>query len=78
MVAINDPFMALDYMVYQLKYDSVHGAFPGTVSVDTNKPNSLVINGKSVAVSNCKNPSEIPWGAAKADYVCESSGMFLT
>jgi len=76
-VAINDPFMELDYMVYQLKYDSVHKAFNGTI--DTKKEGEsefLVINGTPIHVFHSKSPEEIPWGSAGADYVCESTGVF--
>ncbi|OXB71650.1 UNVERIFIED_CONTAM: hypothetical protein H355_005481 [Colinus virginianus] len=66
-VAVNDPFMSLDYMVYQLKYDSVHGHFPREV---THKDGKLVIGGKAVAVFNEKEPSQIPWGQAGAHYIC--------
>lgn len=74
-VAVNDPFMDIDYMVYQFKYDSVHGSWKGTVE---NVDGNLVINGQVVQVSHEKNPSDIPWGKAGADYVCESTGVFTT
>eukprot|EP01068_Selenidium_serpulae_P016239 Selendium_serpulae@DN6278_c0_g1_i2.p1 len=71
--AINDPFMDLDYMVYQLKYDSVHGVFKGTVE---KKDGKLVVCGKPIDVYNEKDPAAIPWGKSGADYVCESTGVF--
>ncbi|MFV0518716.1 MAG: type I glyceraldehyde-3-phosphate dehydrogenase [Lachnospirales bacterium] len=74
-VAINDPFIDLDYMVYMLKYDSVHGRFNGEVSV---KGDKLVVNGKEISVFGSKNPEEIPWGKAGAEYVVESTGVFTT
>ena len=74
-VAVNDPFIDLDYMVYMLKYDSVHGHFNGTVET---KDGKLIVNGESVTVYNCMKPSEIPWGEAGADYVVESTGVFTT
>ena len=74
-VAVNDPFIDLDYMVYMLKYDSVHGHFNGTVET---KDGKLIVNGEAVTVYNCMNPSEIPWGEAGADYVVESTGVFTT
>merc|ERR1712013_222604 len=74
-VAINDPFIDLDYMVYMMKYDSTHGRFKGTVEIANGK---LVINGKPIQVSMCRNPEEIKWGAAGAEYVVESSGVFTT
>jgi len=74
-VAVNDPFMDIDYMVYQFKYDSVHGSWNGTVE---NVDGNLVINGQVVQVSHERNPSDIPWGKAGADYVCESTGVFTS
>lgn len=72
-VAVNDPFINLDYMVYLTKYDSTHGRFNGTVEA---KDGKLVVNGKEVTVFACRNPEEIQWGAAGADYVVESTGVF--
>jgi len=74
-VAINDPFIDLEYMVYMFNYDSTHGRFKGTVAA---KDGKLVINGKEVTVSMERNPADIKWGAAGADYVIESSGVFTT
>jgi glyceraldehyde 3-phosphate dehydrogenase len=74
-VAVNDPFIDLDYMVYMFRYDSTHGQFKGTVA---SKDGKLVINGKVIAVSMCRDPAEIKWGEAGADYVIESSGVFTT
>ncbi|KAI8924264.1 hypothetical protein BC831DRAFT_466483 [Entophlyctis helioformis] len=72
---INDPFIELDYMVYMLKYDSTHGRFKGTVEA---KDGKLVVNGFPISVSAAKDPKDIPWGAAGADYVVESTGVFTT
>eukprot|EP01066_Platyproteum_vivax_P008108 Platyproteum_vivax@DN3333_c0_g1_i1.p1 len=74
-VAINEPFMDLDYVVYQLKYDSVHGKFPASVE---NKGGKLFIGGKEIALFAEKDPASIPWGKVNADYVCESTGIFTT
>jgi len=74
-VAINDPFIDLDYMVYMFKYDSVHGRFKGTIEA---KDGKLIINGKSVTVYAERDPAAIKWGAAGADYVIESTGVFTT
>jgi len=74
-VAVNDPFMDVAYMVYQLKYDSVHGQFPGTVECIDGK---FVVNGKAIAVFTAKDPKDIPWGTVGADYVCESTGVFTS
>jgi len=73
--AINDPFMDLDYMVYLLKYDSVHKRYPGTVEKGDK---SLIVDGKTVKVFAEKDPASIPWGDAGAHYVCESTGVFTT
>jgi glyceraldehyde 3-phosphate dehydrogenase len=74
-MAINDPFMSLDYLVYLLKYDSVHGRFPGTVEkVD----GGIKVDGHLVKVFNETDPTKIGWGSVGADYVCESTGVFLT
>lgn len=73
-VCVNDPFMDLEYMVYMFKYDSTHGQFKGEVST---KDGKLVINGHEITVSAEKEPSKIPWGTTGADYVIESTGVFL-
>merc|ERR1711907_267573 len=74
-VAINDPFMSLDYMVHQFKYDSTHGQYKGTVEAGEG---CLLIDGQPIQVFDKKEPGEIPWGQAGATYVCESTGAFLT
>merc|ERR1712055_820480 len=74
-VAINDPFIPLDYMVYMFKYDSTHGQYKGDVAVVDGK---LVIDGKAITIFNEKDPAAIPWGAAGAKYVVESTGVFTT
>lgn len=74
-VAINDPFIDVDYMVYMLKYDSIHGRFKGDVSA---KGDKLVVDGKEITVFQCMKPEEIGWGQAGADYVVESTGVFTT
>jgi len=74
-VAINDPFIDLDYMAYMFKYDSTHGAFKGEVSI---KDGKLVVNGTSIAVFAEKDPTSIPWGQHEAYYVLESTGVFTT
>merc|ERR1719161_1170482 len=77
MKAVNDPFMDVEYMVYQLKYDSVHGRFPGTIACKkTGDTEFLVVNGKEIQVFHEKDPASIPWGAAGAAYICESTGVF--
>merc|ERR1711937_995685 len=76
-VAINEPFMDLTYMVYQLKYDSVHKRFPGTIAMkQEGGKDFLVVNGEDIQVFHEKDPTAIPWGTAGATYVCESTGIF--
>jgi glyceraldehyde 3-phosphate dehydrogenase len=74
-VAINDPFMTVDYMVYLFKYDSVHRVFPGEVE---ERDGRLVINGHEIQVFAERDPSEIPWGEVGVEYVCECTGVFTT
>lgn len=74
-VAVNDPFIDLDYMIYMLKYDSAHGRFKGDLSI---KGDKLVANGREVTVFNCMNVSDIPWATAGAEYIVESTGLFTT
>jgi len=73
-VGIND-LLEPDYLAYMLKYDSVHGQFKGTVSVDGN---TLVVNGKKIRLTAVKDPAELKWGEVGADIVVESTGLFLT
>jgi len=76
-VAVNDPFMDLEYMVYQLKYDTVHKRFPETVAMQKDGDQEfLLIGAKKVAIFHEKDPAAIPWGKAGAAYVCESTGVF--
>ena len=74
-VAINDLVEEIDYLAYLSKYDTVHGIWDADV-----KPGDgcLVINGKNVQISCCRNPAEIPWGAAGVDVVLECTGVFTT
>jgi len=74
-VAINDPFIDVEYMVYMFKYDSTHGRFKGDVH---HEGGFLVVNGKKIHVFQERDPSAIPWGKAGADYVVESTGVFTT
>jgi len=75
--AVNDPFMPLDYMVYQLKYDSVHGRFKGTIAhKEEGGKEFLIVNGVDIQVFHEKDPASIPWGTSGVDYVCESTGIF--
>ncbi|CAO3650558.1 unnamed protein product [Cunninghamella echinulata] len=74
-VAINDPFIDLDYMVYMFKYDSTHGKHQGEVRREGQQ---LVVNGQKIQVFSEKDPSQIPWGQHGAHYVVESTGVFTT
>jgi len=73
--AINAGSATTDYMAYQYKYDSIHGIAKGTVEIDGD---FLVLNGEKIQTSRCRDPKEVGWGALGADYVCESTGVFLT
>jgi glyceraldehyde 3-phosphate dehydrogenase len=73
-VAIND-LLDAEYLAYMLKYDSVHGNFPGTIAVDGN---TLIVNGKSIRLTAEKDPANLKWGEVGADLVIESTGFFLT
>ncbi len=72
-VGIND-LIDVEYMSYMLRYDTVHGKFNGTVEV---KDGQLVVNGKTVRVTAEKNPADLKWGEIGAEYVVESTGLFL-
>ncbi|MBD9251542.1 type I glyceraldehyde-3-phosphate dehydrogenase, partial [bacterium] len=73
--AVNDPFMTPDYMAYMLKYDTMHGRYDGTIEYDDN---SITVDGKKVLFFAEMDPKNIPWGKVGADYVVESTGVFLT
>merc|ERR1711971_1405263 len=74
-VAINDPFIPLDYMVYMFKYDSTHGKFKGEVKEDGK---FLYVNGNKITVFNERDPTAINWASAGAEYIVESTGVFTT
>jgi len=74
-VAVNDPFIALDYMVYMFKYDSTHGVYKGEVKAEGG---NLVVDGKVIKVFNEMKPENIQWASAGAEYVVESTGVFTT
>ena len=73
-VGIND-LLDVDYMAYMLRYDSVHGKFQGEVSVEDGM---LVVNGNKIRVTAERDPSNLKWNEVGADYVVESTGLFLT
>jgi len=72
-VGIND-LLDVDYLAYMLKYDSVHGRFQGEVST---KDGNLVVNGKTIRATQVKDPAELKWNEIGAEYVVESTGLFL-
>ena len=74
-VALNDPFMSPEYMAYMLKYDSVHGRFPGEVSYTAD---ALVVDGKAFKVFTAKEVADIPWSTVGAEYICECTGQHLS
>lgn len=73
-VGIND-LIDVEYMAYMLKYDTVHGRFDGTVEV---KDGKLVVNGNAIRVTAERNPADLKWNEVSAEYVVESTGLFLT
>jgi glyceraldehyde 3-phosphate dehydrogenase len=73
LVAVNDPFLSLENMVYLFKYDTVHGRFDGTVQ---EAEGHLLINGKKLTVFAERDPAAIPWGAHGVEFVVESTGVF--
>ena len=75
-VAINDPFVDLEYMAYLIKYDSTHGKWP--IGEVYHQEGKLFVNGKQIQVTSFKSPSEIPWSQAQVDWVVEATGVFLT
>ena len=74
-VAINDPFSEIEYMGYQLKYDSVHGICKYNIDYEDG---NLLVNGRKIYRLSEKDPSNLEWGSYNIDYVVESTGMFTT
>uniref|UniRef100_A0A8C6W3H3 Glyceraldehyde-3-phosphate dehydrogenase n=1 Tax=Nannospalax galili TaxID=1026970 RepID=A0A8C6W3H3_NANGA len=74
-VAVNDPFIDPEYMVYMFKYDSTHGRYKGSVK---HKNGQLVVDNHEINVYQCKDPKEIPWSSIGSPYVVESTGMYLS
>ena len=73
-VGIND-LIDVEYMAYMLKYDTMHGKFDGSVEV---KDGNLVVNGNAIRVTAEKDPANLKWNEVGAEYVVESTGLFLT
>ena len=75
-VGIND-LCPVDYLAYMLKYDTVHGQFKGTIEADVEK-NQLIVNGKAIRITAERNPADLKWNEVAAEYVVESTGLFLS
>ena len=75
-VGIND-LCPVDYLAYMLKYDAMHGAFEGTIEADVEN-SKLIVNGKAIRVTAERNPADLKWNEIEAEYVVESTGLFLT
>ena len=75
-VGIND-LCPVDYLAYMLKYDTMHGQFDGAIEADVEK-SQLIVNGKAIRVTAERNPEDLKWDAIGAEYVVESTGLFLT
>ena len=75
-VGIND-LCPVDYLAYMLKYDTMHGAFQGTIEADVEN-SQLIVNGKKIRVTAERNPADLKWNEVEAEYVVESTGLFLT
>jgi glyceraldehyde 3-phosphate dehydrogenase len=73
-VGIND-LLDVDYIAYMLKYDTIHGQFTGSIEI---KDGNLVVNGNTIRVSAERNPADLKWDAVGAEYVVESTGLFLS
>lgn len=76
-VGVNDPFVDLDYMVYMIKYDSVHGGFNGTIEID-HANNTLIVNGEKVKVFSEMEAGNINWASVGAEYILECTGINTT
>ena len=72
-VGIND-LIDVEYMAYMLRYDTMHGQFKGTIEI---KDGKLVVNGHAIRVTAEKNPADLKWNEVGAEYVVESTGLFL-
>ena len=76
-VGINDPFIDLDYMVYMLRYDSIHGKFEGEISTDKEN-NMLIVNGNKIKIFAQMNAADIDWKSCGAEYIAEATGINTT
>lgn len=73
-VGINDPFIGTDYMVYMIKYDTMHGRFNGEVYAKDE--HTIVVNGNEIKVFSERNPEDIDWKSCGAEYIAEATGIF--
>lgn len=73
-VGIND-LISVEYMAYMLKYDTIHGQFPGTIGIENG---NLVVNGNPIRITSEKDPANLKWNEIGAEYIIESTGIFLT
>ena len=74
-VGIND-LCPVDYLAYMLKYDTMHGAFEGTIEADVEN-SKLIVNGKEIRVTAERNPADLKWNEVGAEYVVESTGLLM-
>ena len=75
-VGIND-LCPVDYLAYMLKYDTMHGQFDGTIEADVEN-SKLIVNGKAIRITAERNPADLKWDEVGAEYVVESTGLFLS
>jgi len=76
-VAINDPFISVDYMAYMLKYDSAQGRFDADISYNEEN-NTLIVNGNEIKAYACMDAKDIPWNETGAEYIAEATGIYTT
>ncbi|XP_061030136.1 glyceraldehyde-3-phosphate dehydrogenase, testis-specific isoform X2 [Eubalaena glacialis] len=74
-VAVNDPFIDPEYMVYMFKYDSTHGRYKGSVEY---RNGQLVVDNNEISIFQCKQPKEIPWKSVGSPFVVEATGVYLS
>ncbi|KAM9048969.1 glyceraldehyde-3-phosphate dehydrogenase, testis-specific isoform 3-T3 [Megaptera novaeangliae] len=74
-VAVNDPFIDPEYMVYMFKYDSTHGRYKGSVEYRNGR---LVVGNNEISIFQCKQPKEIPWKSVGSPFVVEATGVYLS
>ena len=75
-VGIND-LCPVDYLAYMLKYDTMHGQFDGTIEADVEN-SKLIVNGNAIRITAERNPADLKWNEVGAEYVVESTGLFLS